>query len=133
MAKAMIYVAKPTLSLVPVNGLVPLGGIVRRFGCCIALSGNTVTLKDSGYYKVSVSATVAPVADGDVTLTLTDNGTPVVGATASALTAAAGQEVSMSIDAVVRVICPCDRGNLALEITGEESNITNVAMVVEKL
>ena len=87
--KSALYAAMQTPSAVAVGGVIPLGSLIRRYGCDVSLNGNAVNITGAGYYDVDASLTVAPAAVGTVTVTLFKDGVAVPGATASA-TAAAG-------------------------------------------
>ena len=133
MSKSAIYVANTGSQVVPVDGTINLGGVVRRFGCGIQLSGNNITISEPGYYDVSVSITAAPTAADTVTATLLNNGVAVPGATSSATAAAAGDPVPLSFESVVRVFCGATTGSLSIVLTGGAATITNVAVVVSKM
>lgn len=131
--KSAIYTADTTAQAVAVGGTIALGTIIRRFGCAVNLNGNGITLSEPGYYDVDISITAAPTAAGVVTATLFQDGTAIPGATASGTAAAAGNPVSLSIDALVRVLCNTAASNLTLVLTGSASSVTNVAVTVEKI
>ena len=88
--KSALYTALQTPTAVAVDGVIPLGSLIRRYGCDISLNGNAVNLSGAGYYDVDVSITVAPTAAGTVTATLVKDGVAIPGATASAAAAAPG-------------------------------------------
>jgi hypothetical protein len=133
MSKSAIYVANTGAQAVAVGGTIGLGGVIRRFGCAVELSGNSVVINEAGYYGVNVSITAEPTAAGTITATLFNNGVEVPGATASATAAAAGNPVNLSFESLVRVFCGATSGTLTLILTGGAANVTNSAMVVEKL
>ena len=133
MSKSAIYVVNSGAQSVPVDGTIGLGGVVRRFGCAIALSGNSVTIDEAGYYDINVSITAEPTVAGTITVTLFNNGVAVPGATASATAAAAGDPVNLSFQSVLRVFCGANTGSLTLVLTGGAANITNSAIVVNKI
>lgn len=133
MSKSAIYVANTGAQAVAVGGTLSLGSIIRRFGCAVDLVGNGVNLTAPGYYAVNVSVTAAPTAIGTVTATLFDNGVAVPGATASAAVSTANNPVNLSFESLVRVLCNGGSGSLSVVLTGTAANVTNVAMVVEKL
>ena len=62
--KSALYTAMQTPTEVAVNGVIPLGSLIRRYGCDITLNGNAVNIVDKGYYDVDASITVAPTAAG---------------------------------------------------------------------
>ena len=138
MSKAILYVASTTDQVVPVNGIISLGGVIRRYGCgdcgkpIIDLTGNAISLNGSGYYDVDASVVVTPTAAGTVTVTLYQDGVPVPGATASATVAAVDATVTVPIDAVVRVF-NCNTSALTVVLTGAASTVNNIAVEVNRL
>ncbi len=131
--KSAIYTVNNSLPTVAVNGTIPVGTIIRRFGCNINISGSGITLTGAGYYDVDVSVTATPTAAGAVTITLLKDGVAVPGATATATATAAGDSVTLPINALVRLQCCDDSSTLTLALTGTPSVINNAAVVVEKL
>lgn len=129
----LIYTANTTAQTIPVGGTVDLGSIIRRCGCALSASGNTITLHKSGYYDVSVGITATPTATGTVTATLYQDGVPYPGATVSATVAATDTAVALPIPAVpVRLCGECCTSNLTVVISGVEAVINNIAMKVIK-
>lgn len=133
MSKSAIYTALTTATAVAVNGTIPLGATIRRFGCHIRQDGNSITVSGKGYYKVTVSATVVPDAAGTVTIALNKDGVPVAGAQASETVTAAATSVAMPIVTIVRNVCDCDSAVLSFVLKDAASSITNFAATVEKL
>ena len=88
--KSALYTAMQTPTAVAVGGVIPLGGLIRRYGCDIALNGNAVNLSGVGYYDVDASITATLTAAGAVTATLYKDGVAVPGATATETGAASG-------------------------------------------
>ena len=60
--KSALYTAMQTPTAVAVDGVIPLGSLIRRYGCDITLNGNAVNIVGKGYYDVDTSITVAPTA-----------------------------------------------------------------------
>lgn len=133
MAKSAIYTANTTTQPLFVGNTIALGSIIRRFGCSVNLNGNGITVKDPGYYDVKASVTAAPTAVGTVTVTLFRNGVAVPGASASASVSTANNSVAIPIAALIRENCCGDDSTLTLILSGTNSNVTNVAVVVEKI
>ena len=133
MSKAILYVANTGIQNVPVNGVISLGSTIRRFGCGATLNGTGISITEPGYYAVNVSVTVAPTAAGDVTVTLLNNGVAVPGATASETVAAADDYANLSFESVIRTFCNATTGSLTLLLADTASNVTNVAVTVERL
>lgn len=131
--KSAIYTAMQTPTEVAVNGVIPLGSLIRRYGCDISLNGNAVNIVGKGYYDVDVSITAAPSAAGTVTATLIKDGVVVPGATASATASAAGDSVVLAFPALVRQACCASGSALSLVLTGAASTVNNVAMRVQRI
>lgn len=133
MSKSAIYTSMTTPTDVAVNGTIPLGTTIRRFGCNITQDGNSVTISGRGYFKVSASITLAPTATTATTVTLLKDGVPVSGATATVTVSTANNEVALPIEAIVRNRCDCDSSILSLQLTDTAASVTNVGFVVDKL
>lgn len=130
--KSALYTALQTPTAVAVDGVIPLGSLIRRYGCDISLNGNAVNLSNAGYYDVDVSVTVAPTAAGTVTATLVKDGVAIPGATASAA-AAAGDPTVLSFPALVRQACCAAGSALTLVLTGAAATVNNVALRVQRI
>ena len=121
-----------TPTAVAVDGVIPLGSLIRRYGCDVALNGNSVNITGAGYYDVDASVTVTPTAAGTVTVTLYKNGVAVPGATASE-TAAANGTVNLCIPPLVRQACCAAGSALTLVLTGAAATVNNVALRVQRI
>lgn len=130
--KSALYAALQTPTAVAVDGVIPLGSIIRRYGCDANLNGNAVNITNAGYYDVDVSVTVAPTAAGTVTATLVKDGVAIPGATASAA-AAAGAPTVLSFPALVRQACCAAGSALTLVLTGAAATVNNVALRVQRI
>lgn len=132
MSKSLIYTALETPTAVAAGGVVPLGNIVRRYGCNCNLNGSGIAINGQGYYKIDWSVRASPTAAGTVTATLYKDGVHVPGSTASATAAAAGATATLAAPGVVRLGC-CDAGSvLTLVLTGAASTVNSAAVLVEK-
>lgn len=130
--KSALYTALQTPTAVAVDGVIPLGSLIRRYGCDISLNGNAVNLSGAGYYDVDASITVAPTAAGTVTATLVKDGVAIPGATASAA-AAAGAPTVLSFSALVRQACCAAGSALTLVLSGAAATVNNVALRVQRI
>ena len=131
--KSLIYTAMQTPVSVAVNGTIPLGTIIRRYGCNCDLNGNGIAVNGQGYYDVNVSVTAALTAAGTASVTLLKDGVAVPGATASATASAAGASVTLAFPTTVRLGC-CSVGSvLTLVLTGAAATVSNAAVRVEKI
>ena len=135
--KSALYAAMQTPSAVAVGGVIPLGSLIRRYGCDVSLNGNAVNItggnQSAGYYDVDASLTVAPAAVGTVTVTLFKDGVAVPGATASATAAAADDALDLNITALVRQVCCAAGSALTLVLTGAAASVDNVALRVQRI
>ena len=134
--KSNIYLATTTPTSVLANGVLPLTTIVRRRGCELSQSGNSIAITDCGsnYYLVNVNATfTAPVA-GEVTLQLQQNGSNVTGATASTTVTTPATEVrSLSFSAIIRTFGSTTIDSLTILNTGVGAVFSNIAINTIKL
>ena len=134
--KSALYAAMQTPTAVAVGGVIPLGGLIRRYGCDIALNGNAVNIyggrENAGYYDVDASITATLTAAGAVTATLYKDGVAVPGATATATGAASGT-VNLNLTALVRQPCCADGAALTLVLSGVEATVDNVALRVQRI
>ena len=122
--KSALYTAMQTPTAIPVDGILPLGSIIRRYGCDANLNGNAVNITNAGYYDVDVSVTVAPTAAGTVTVTLVKDGVPIPGA---------GAPTVLSFPALVRQPCCASGSALSLVLTGAAATVNNVALRVQRI
>ena len=137
--KSAIYAANQsqnsiTISASQPNVIVPIGTVIRRFGCDLQLSGNGIIIDNNGYYDVQANVTMTPAAAGDYTMTLLKDGTAVPGATQQ-INATEGNPIGFNIPAIVRQSC-CSSSvlSLAISTTAElpaTATIDNVGIVVE--
>ena len=125
-----IYVANTTTAALSADSVIPLGAIVRRFGCALDLNGNGINLMVPGYYDVKASISYIATSAGVVTVTLLADGVAVPGANAS-VTAAAGDTVNLSIAAIVKRCC-ASAGTLTLQV-GAAGTLENVAIAAQKV
>ena len=134
MNNSLIYLATPTVSTVPQNGVLPLTTIVRRRGQSVQQSNDSIVLGAPGYYHASVTATFTAPAAGTVTLALRQDGVQVQGGTASTTITTATTEVrSLSFEAIIRVPCCGAPVTLTVVNTGVAINTSNIAIAVEYL
>lgn len=129
-------------SSVSVNGVIPLGSVVRKRGTkncnCVSpidLSGNSIVVSEPGYYDFDFTATFTAPTEGNVTISLYQNGVPVAGFTATTtIITADAQVASISISAPdVRVFCNGAPTAFTFVVTGTAANFSNVAVSVKKI
>lgn len=131
---SLIYLASPNPVSVLQGATIPLNTIVRRRGCSIQKSGDSIVLGASGYYHVSITETfTAPVA-GTVSSEARIDNVAVTGAKASTTVTTANTEVrSLSYDFIVRVNCCNGPVTLSFVNSGVAINTSNIAVAVEYL
>ena len=130
--KSALFAAMQTPTEVSAGGVIPLGSLIRRYGCDISLKGNAVNLTGTGYYDVDASITATLTAAGTVTVTLYKDGVAVPGATASE-TGTADGTVNLNIPALVRQACCAAGSALTLVLTGAAATVNNVALRVQRI
>lgn len=127
---AAIYTANTTPTAIAAGGALPLGAIIRRYGCALDLNGNGINISSPGYYKANASVTFSPTAAGPVTVSMLADGVEIPGATATATAAAAGDAVALPIAAMLRRFC---QGTAALTLVVDVAGtLNNLAVVVDK-
>lgn len=136
-----------TTQNVPVNGIVNLGSVYRRY--CKRINGvktfdfdgNNIVLQQSGMYHVTVTAVVSAPAAGNVTLALYENGIEVPGILSTETITTADTELrTLTIDYYVLVDSTCVLGNtavvqkaLTLVNDGIAATYTNIVVNVDKV
>lgn len=114
------------------GGAIPLGSIIRRFGCNINLNGNGIIINGAGYYDFDIVLTVLPAAAGAITATLMRDGVAVPGATATATAAAIGDAVTLPITAMVREFGNAPAGTFTVVLSAA-ATVSNIAVTVDKI
>lgn len=98
------------------NGTVPFGTIVRRYGRNVQMDGTGIVLVGAGYYDIDVTMTYAPTAEGDVTLQLLQDGTPIPGASVT-VAASAASNVALPVSTVVRNFGCCNTTVITAQVS----------------
>lgn len=133
MSKSVIYTVNTTTQEIADGGTVALGSIVRRYGCNLVLSGNTILISGPGYYSLDCTVITAPTAAGTITATLYRNGVELPGSRASFTVAAADDVVTLPIIGEVRQVCACQEPiEITCVLSGVESSVSNVTFRVKK-
>lgn len=134
MSKAFAFISNNTSQTITGGGVVNPGTAQHGFGCTccghtIQLSGTNINLRESGYYKVNVGATVSATAAGNVTLSLYQDGALV--AQGSEAIAAANDPASIAFPAGIKVNCS---SVLTLVVTASAGDpiVTNIYTNVDK-
>ena len=132
MSRSLIQTTNTTAAAVALNGTIPLGSVLRRFGCNCRLNGNKIEIEGTGYYTVTAIVTLQPEAAGAVSVALYENNVAVPSAVANGTAAAIGDDVTLTIVSTVRETCCEGASSLSLVLTEGASTVTNVSLRVEK-
>lgn len=142
MSRSALYTANPssttiTLTTAQPTSFIPLGPVIRRYGCNINMSGNGILLDGDGYYFVDTSVTATAAAAGNYTVTLYQDGVAVPGATQTVTAAAAGT-FAINIPALLRLKCCGASATLVLVLSTTATlpatvTVNNVGAVVLKV
>lgn len=107
MSRSVIYTVNTAEQTVTDGGTIALGSVVHRYGCNLALSGNTIYIDGVGYYSIDCTVIAAPTEVGEITVTLYRNGVALPGASASFTVSTIGDLVTLPIIYVDREACMC--------------------------
>ena len=133
MSKSLIQTTNTSQPTLAVNSVIPLGSVLRRFGCNCRLNGTAIEIEGEGYYAVDLDVTATPTATGDVTVTLFKDGVAIPSATATVTTGAVSETVTLPITTTVRVGCNCFGASSLTAVLVEGAGvINNVSMRVIK-
>lgn len=132
MSKSAIYTAVTTGVAVSDGGVLPVGTVVRRFGCNLSADTNTIQTCGVGYYKIDAVATLAAASAAPITIALQQDGVPVPGATSTVTVAGTSDETVLPVTAIVRNKCDCG-STLSFVVSGADVTLDNFAVTVEKL
>lgn len=115
---------------VAADGIIPAGTIVRRYGRNCQSDNVGVALVGAGYYDVIASVTFTPDATGAVTVALTQDGTPIQGATMT-VQGTASEPCGLFIVGKARN-CGCDCNSMILATISAAGVVNNFAYDVNK-
>ena len=136
MSKSLTYLVNNTPVEVPAGNTVPLGSVIRRYGCATTPNGNVVNLCLPGYYNVCLAATFTGSAAGTVIVKIQQDGVDVPGATATETITTADTEFrSVALCAAVR-LCNCCNSTLSVVVDAasvSDPTFTDVALKIEKV
>lgn len=133
MCKSLLYAVNTLTQAIPATGTeINLGTATRSAGCNLSAAGGQIVVKGIGYYDIDSNFTFAATGTGTATLTLLKDGISIAGATQSITIATAGDNVSFNIPAIIKQTC-CKESVITAFITGVAGNITNAAIMAEKM
>lgn len=133
MGKSLIQTTNQSTQAVAINSIINLGSVQRRYGCNLRLSGNGIEVKGEGYYTIDAVVSVAPTAEGNVTVALFDNGVQLPGAIAYGSVSTAENPVTLPLIATIRQGCCCDSAdNITCVLLEGAGNVENISVRIEK-
>lgn len=130
MAKSLIQTANQSPQTVAVNGIISPGTTIRRYGCNCRLVGNGIEIDGEGYYEIDGSVSIAPAAEGDVTVALLADGVQIPGAIATASAAAAEDSVALPIVTTIRRTCCNGATTLTCNLVEGPGTVSNISLRV---
>lgn len=138
MRRPYIKTVSSTASSVLAGGTVPIGTTLATGYCkaAMTLNGNSsVSINDNciNGYLIAVNATFTAPAAGTVVLNVSRNGTPIEGATASAVVSTANTEVqSLSFTTTVKSLIAAP-DTLSIVNAGVAADFSNVELDIYRL
>lgn len=133
MGRSLIQTANQSNQNVDVNSIIGLGSVQRRFGNNLRLSGNAVEVNGEGYYIIDTNVSIAPTAEGLVTIAVFNNGVQIPGAIAYGTVSAAGDSITLPISATIRQGCCCDSSdNITIVLLTGPGIVQNISVRVIK-
>ncbi len=131
-----IYTVYTGSTAVPTDGYLPVGTTVRRYGKNLAQAGDGILLDGAGYYLINANVVVTGAGTGTtagtVTLTLTEDGTPIQGGLSS-VTIAPDSIETITVHAIVRKKCCDTPTTIQIKNTGVNVTINQVSSTVIKV
>ena len=135
-----IYTVYSGSTAVPTGGYLPAGTTVRRYGKNLAQAGDGILLDGAGYYLINANVVVTGTGStagtgttaGTVTLTLTEDGTPIQGGLSS-VTIAPDSIDTITVHAIVRKKCCDTPTTIQIKNTGVNVTINQVSSTVIKV
>lgn len=132
MSRSLIQTASQSSAALDVGSVIPLGSVVRRYGCNCQLNGNSIEVNGEGYYKITGTVTLQPTEVGNVSVAVYENGVIVPGTTVTGSVSAIDNSVTLPIVGTIRESCCSNPGELTLVLTENGSSGSSVSLRVEK-
>ncbi len=130
--KSAIYVSNTSPNAVAVNGTIPVGTTIRRYGCNIKQEGQGIVISGTGYYDISASITLLGTAAGTAIVQLYRDGVPIAGAQAKT-TLAADTYSNVSLTALAREQCCNASSTITAVLSGVSATVDTIDVVIKKI
>ena len=116
------------------GGIIPLGTAKHGCGKNVRLNGNAITITGSGYYLVTVNASIAVSGTAAETIQLYENGTAIEGAVARETPTASGAIVNLTIPWIIRNPPCCQQTTRNLTVVSSVGGtLYNITVTVESI
>lgn len=139
MSKSVIQIVNNTSQSLIENGTINLGSIIYRFGPNLGINNGDLSIVGAGYYSVNISITVIPSAEGQVTVELYQNGSPITGASATVNASSTTVPITITLPPTMIKVnysgnCPCERlpETVTLVMTTGSGTVTQVVTQASK-
>ena len=128
--KSLLYGGNSATQTIPINGVINLGTVNRRYGNNINLIGGNVVVSGVGHYFGMANFVIDGTASGNVVITMYDNGVPIPNANATK-SVTDGVIDGMVVPFAIYDKCCADHTITAV-VTGIGVDVTNVGVLVVK-
>lgn len=132
MSRSLIQTANISPAPLAAGAQIPLGNVVRRFGCNCRLSGNAIELEGAGYYTINAAITVTPDAIGNITVAAYLDNVPIPAAVAVGSVDTISDSVTLPITATVRMGCCCEGASQLTFTIDNAADLVSASVRVEK-
>ena len=132
MSRSLIQTASQSSFNIDTGNTIPLGSVLRRYGCNCRLNGDSIEVVGCGYYKVSGTVTLTPTEIGNISVALYQNGVVVPGTTVTGSVAVINDSVTLPIITTIRLTNDEIPSQLSLVVTENATSGSRVSMRVEK-
>lgn len=147
MPQSLIYTSYNGSATLQPDNIIPLGSTIRRYGKNLSQSGDGVLIEGCGYYKIDGLVNVTPTAEGNISISLTQDGQEIQGgvisiavSAPSASTESTTKAVPVSpstyalpVQAVVRMKCCSEPTTLQMVLGGVSATVDRSNLIVTKL
>lgn len=132
MSKSLIQTASQSSLVLAAGDVIPLGSVIRRYGCNCRLNGNSVEVEGAGYYEIEGTATLQPTEIGNVSIALYENGVVIPGSTVTGSVSAVDNSVTLPIVSTIRESCCSNPSQITVVLTENGSSGSSVSLRVTR-
>jgi hypothetical protein len=132
MSRSLIQTASQSSLALEAGAVIPLGSVIRRYGCNCRLNGNSVEIEGEGYYEIDGTITLQPTEAGNVSVALYENGVVIPGTTVTGTVAAISDSITLPIVGTIRESCCANPAQLTIVLTENGSSGSSVSLRVKR-